>query len=250
MKSSTSLLSFCIFVNSALSEITCGICSGYDRGVSAYFYSGDGSLADFDGCSAKCQSDTKCQSFAFGDSQCLLYSEPLEDNFRKQSGSPFLFYDRNCVNVEPTSSFTTVLPATTSSSATSKTAQSETTTTESPAPASEISEASGGTGISEAGSVSSSASAASAMAETTVGSAGGQVDGSITVYPVLATTTAGASTSSGLTALSGTAQSASTTKSPAAPSQVADSVSGASVLLHGSWQGALLATYLVVSILV
>lgn len=77
MRSLTSLLSFCIFANSALSEITCGVCSGYDRGVSAYFYSGDGSLADFDSCSGKCQSDTRCESFAFGDSQCLLYSEPL-----------------------------------------------------------------------------------------------------------------------------------------------------------------------------
>lgn len=61
----------------ALSDITCGVAHGYDRGTNAYFYSGDGSLCSFDLCSAKCQSGSECQSFAFGDEQCLLYSAPL-----------------------------------------------------------------------------------------------------------------------------------------------------------------------------
>lgn len=60
-----------------LADITCGVSHGYDRGTNAYFYSGDGSLADFDACSGKCQSSSECESFAFGDEQCLLYTAPL-----------------------------------------------------------------------------------------------------------------------------------------------------------------------------
>lgn len=60
-----------------LADITCGVSHGYDRGTNAFFYSGDGSLSDFDACSGKCQSDAECASFAFGDEQCLLYSAPL-----------------------------------------------------------------------------------------------------------------------------------------------------------------------------
>lgn len=77
MRLSTFCLSCCLFTQVSFSKTTCGVCAGYDRGSNAYFFSGDGSLATFEACSAKCQSDTKCQSFAFGDSQCLLYSEPL-----------------------------------------------------------------------------------------------------------------------------------------------------------------------------
>lgn len=58
-------------------DITCGLAHGYDRGDAAYYYSGDGSLSNFDACSAQCQSSDQCQSFAFGGDQCLLYSAPL-----------------------------------------------------------------------------------------------------------------------------------------------------------------------------
>lgn len=60
-----------------LAEITCGLAHGYDRGDPAFFYSGDGTLSNFDACSAKCQSSSECESFAIGDEQCLLYSTPL-----------------------------------------------------------------------------------------------------------------------------------------------------------------------------
>lgn len=73
----TSTLAYLGLASTATCEITCGLSSGYDRGQKAYFFSGDGSLANFDACSARCQSDSKCQSFAFDSSQCLLYSSPL-----------------------------------------------------------------------------------------------------------------------------------------------------------------------------
>lgn len=75
MKIST--LTYLGLASTATCEITCGISSGYDRGEKAYFFSGDGSLANFDACSSRCQSDSKCQSFAFDSSQCLLYASAL-----------------------------------------------------------------------------------------------------------------------------------------------------------------------------
>lgn len=72
-----STLTYLGLASTATSEITCGLSSGYDKGDKAYFFSGDGSLANFDACSARCQSDSKCQAFAFDSSQCLLYASPL-----------------------------------------------------------------------------------------------------------------------------------------------------------------------------
>lgn len=63
--------------HSVLADISCGISHGYDLGTNAYYYSGDGSLANFDACSASCQASTRCQSFAFGNKECLLYAAPL-----------------------------------------------------------------------------------------------------------------------------------------------------------------------------
>lgn len=70
-------LIFLSLVSPILAEITCGVSYGYNLGTNAYFYSGDGSLASFDACSAKCQTDSNCQSFAFSTSECLLYSVAL-----------------------------------------------------------------------------------------------------------------------------------------------------------------------------
>lgn len=58
-------------------SIYCGVAHGYDLGTNAYFYSGDGTLSNFDACSATCQASASCQSFAFGNNSCLLYTAPL-----------------------------------------------------------------------------------------------------------------------------------------------------------------------------
>jgi hypothetical protein len=129
--------------------VSCGLSSGYDKGTAAYYFNNNGSLANFASCSSLCLSQTKCESFAIGDSQCLLYADPLyvgtvvlktsninsvlivqkdqkdvltrslcvcparsDDNFRYQANSPFLFYDRDCAYVQSTSSFMTTMPAT------------------------------------------------------------------------------------------------------------------------------------------
>lgn len=262
MRPSTSFLSLplLLFVRTALSDITCGLCSGYDRGINAYFYSGDGSLSNFDACSAMCQSDTKCQSFAFGDSQCLLYSEPLDANFRQQSGSPFLFYDRTCVDVEPTSSFTTILPPTTSSSVASTTSQPDITSS---TPAATTTEASDGTGSSEPGSVSTVQSEGPTVTKATTDPISGQVGASETGSSsgTLETATAGATGSSSAdSSASGTSTNLSDNSSfrTAAPtsaptsteggsSQSSDSNSIASALLCDSWWPTVLASYCLIA---
>lgn len=64
-------------VPAVLCDISCGITHGYDLGTNAYYYSGDGSLSNFDACSAKCQAESGCESFAFSYQECLLYTAPL-----------------------------------------------------------------------------------------------------------------------------------------------------------------------------
>jgi hypothetical protein len=53
----------------------CGIV-GFDNGaVPAYFFDSSGAFGTFATCSARCKQDAgKCQSFAFGNGQCLLYT--------------------------------------------------------------------------------------------------------------------------------------------------------------------------------
>ncbi|KUI57752.1 hypothetical protein VP1G_10973 [Cytospora mali] len=235
MRTSGSLLAFCLSTRSALTAgTTCGVYSGYDRGDKAYFYSGDGSLADFSDCSAKCQSGSICQSFAFGVSQCLLYNETLEENFREQPGSPYLFYDRDCVFFHTTSSFTTVLPSTAYSSVPSSTAQPDTTGS---TPASATSESSGGTESSETGGISSVQTSGSTAEATTAVPVSGQFGAS--------QTGSGAPTapSTSIDALLTRTAASTTTSTSGESSQAPDRASIASTLLYDGWWSALFGSY-------
>jgi len=50
----------------------CGI-HGYDQGTKAYWYKSTAEWATYEKCSNACAKRSKCQSFAFGASACLLY---------------------------------------------------------------------------------------------------------------------------------------------------------------------------------
>ena len=50
----------------------CGLV-GYDLGIKAYNYANDTSLANTVACGTRCQTDSTCKSFAFGNGTCLLY---------------------------------------------------------------------------------------------------------------------------------------------------------------------------------
>ena len=50
---------------------------GYDLAVKAYSYSRKASLASAEACGAKCRTSSKCRSYAFSSSECLLYSKEV-----------------------------------------------------------------------------------------------------------------------------------------------------------------------------
>ena len=85
---------------------TCGT-SGYDNSghssASAPAYTLDTTATTPQLCSALCQSDSTCQSFAVGNATCLLYAAPTENNFTPHdystfsaTRSPYYFYDASC----------------------------------------------------------------------------------------------------------------------------------------------------------
>src|SRR6185436_12738537 len=47
-------------------------------------------------CKAACQSTRGCQSFANSKDKCMLYTAPVQGNFRSDSSSPYKFYDVSC----------------------------------------------------------------------------------------------------------------------------------------------------------
>lgn len=67
---------------------------GYDLGVASYYY--DATLGTQDLCSAKCQCDSACLSYAVGGGACLLYTVTAASNLNPVSTSSNLFYERDC----------------------------------------------------------------------------------------------------------------------------------------------------------
>jgi hypothetical protein len=82
---------------------TCGT-SGYDKsgeGASAPAYKVDTTSTTPQLCSTLCKSDSTCQSFAVGNSTCLLYAAPADITTHDYSTfsatrSPYYFYDASC----------------------------------------------------------------------------------------------------------------------------------------------------------
>lgn len=93
---------------------------GYDK-TSTYSYDGSGKYATYAACSAKCEADSKCVSFAYGGSECDLYKVSVASNVTPDSGSKYTFYDVSCV---ASSSTTTSTSSTTTSGMTTSAAAS------------------------------------------------------------------------------------------------------------------------------
>jgi hypothetical protein len=70
--------------------------AAFDLDSPAYHVDSTPANADYPHCNAQCQADPNCQSFAFGNSQCLLYIVGAFMNINRQPESPYIFYDRNC----------------------------------------------------------------------------------------------------------------------------------------------------------
>lgn len=110
---------------------------GYDRGSGNYFYSESKSLATYAACSQQCVADSKCKSFGYSNTDCLLFSVALSGNFDADSGSSDTYYDRGCIKSTSASSSSSSSSSSstkaTTVSTTSKTTVSSTTKTTTPA---------------------------------------------------------------------------------------------------------------------
>ncbi|CAN8104770.1 unnamed protein product [Discula destructiva] len=117
----------------------CGM-KGYDRGNGNYFYNASGKRNSYAACSTKCASESKCKSFGYSKSECMLFNIPLSGNFDANSGSSDTYYDRGCLSstasspgstasTKTTSSITTKTASTASTTSATSTKPSSTTTT-------------------------------------------------------------------------------------------------------------------------
>lgn len=102
--------------SASATEPTCGL-AGYDLGSELSYY-GDSAVAtysSYSACTALCDANTACLSFAIDPSvACILYSVAAESNVAVSSTSPYTFFDRGgvCPTVTTTSS-TVVTPTAT-----------------------------------------------------------------------------------------------------------------------------------------
>lgn len=104
----------------------CGV-AGYDIDCRAYYDDTTGETANWDDCSALCNADCNCHSFAYGDSQCLLYIVPAINNTNPVPTSPYLFFDKSCPAPPVVSSSTSSITTTTSSYTSSSISTTSTT---------------------------------------------------------------------------------------------------------------------------
>ncbi|KAF2110466.1 hypothetical protein BDV96DRAFT_584035 [Lophiotrema nucula] len=74
---------------------SCGIV-GYTKSTAAYYFDSSGTKNTFAACSAACKGDTKCKSFGYGESNCMLFDVTAADNVNYNPMSPYTFYDQAC----------------------------------------------------------------------------------------------------------------------------------------------------------
>lgn len=74
----------------------CGV-KGLANTDNNYFLSASKALASYSGCAARCAGQKRCQSFAYDDSVCMLFDEPLAGSFEQNGHSDLIFYDVGCV---------------------------------------------------------------------------------------------------------------------------------------------------------
>ncbi|KAI3401467.1 hypothetical protein diail_10901 [Diaporthe ilicicola] len=103
---------------------------GWDRGQGNYWYDNGGKYNSYSACSAACASDTKCKSFGYSSSECMLFNVALSGNFDADKSSSDVYYDRGCLSADSKSSTSSTTTKTSStSSSTSKTSTTTKTST-------------------------------------------------------------------------------------------------------------------------
>lgn len=80
-----------------ITEDICGT-SGFANSANSYFTSSDGSLATFAGCSGRCAQDpTRCKSFGYNGTTCLLYEKTLSTSLAQWEASDIVYFDATCL---------------------------------------------------------------------------------------------------------------------------------------------------------
>lgn len=93
----------------------CGT-SGYQSIFDSYWWSNS---IEFATCVSTCRQDQDCRSYAYGNGECSLYSEPVTGNLDGvNTGSPYLFYDSTCPLLSSPEPVTIVQATATSSTST------------------------------------------------------------------------------------------------------------------------------------
>ncbi|TVY71454.1 hypothetical protein LSUE1_G006223 [Lachnellula suecica] len=89
------LFAFMLFSWGA-SAVNCSV-KGYDTGVHPAFIANK-TIATAPACKGLCTSYVapKCDSFAFGGGECLLYNVTVAGNVNPSNSSTFTFYDSSC----------------------------------------------------------------------------------------------------------------------------------------------------------
>ncbi|KAL5114473.1 hypothetical protein ACEQ8H_007616 [Pleosporales sp. CAS-2024a] len=74
---------------------SCGII-GYVRSTPAYYFESSGTQASFGACGALCRADARCESFGYGEADCMLFDVSGGVNTNVNPTSPYTFYDKAC----------------------------------------------------------------------------------------------------------------------------------------------------------
>lgn len=79
-------------------EDICGT-TGFANSATSYFQSSNEALASYTGCSSRCAADTRCKSFGYSGTVCMLYESPLSASLAQYAQSDIVYYDARCAGV-------------------------------------------------------------------------------------------------------------------------------------------------------
>lgn len=77
-------------------EDICGT-TGFANSDSSYFWSSNGALTTYTGCSTRCADDTRCKSFGYNSGLCMLFDKSLSTSLTYYTQSDVVYFDVGCV---------------------------------------------------------------------------------------------------------------------------------------------------------
>lgn len=74
----------------------CGT-TGFANAAHSYFSSSDAALTTYAGCAIRCADDSKCKSFGYNKTTCLLYNNTLSASLAQYEQNDIVYFDAGCV---------------------------------------------------------------------------------------------------------------------------------------------------------